>query len=339
MSAAAELHRDSLVCNLHDDWSIEVQKLFLGGERGALDRTYRDRLRRGGVDFTFYTVGGDDVMFTQDPELLRGTLRAVDGALEEIAGSDAFALCLSADDLLAAKAQGRVGLMLTIEGAGPLGEDIALLRNLHRLGLRSVILTWFKANPSADGVGEERNGGLSAFGRELVAEMNRLGMLIDVSQTSPASFDDVLRLSTRPVMASHSNCSGVHPHRRNLTDAQLRALADNGGLVGITCFPGHVGDGVVGLDDLMRHVDHAVDVAGIEHVAIGLNLVVHTPEEAREFYERSNIEYGALQLTGLEDVDRMPALTERLLERGYDDEQVRAVLGGNLLRVIRDVMG
>jgi membrane dipeptidase len=339
MSAAAELHRDSLVCNLHDDWSIEVQKLFLAGERGALDRTYLNRLRRGGVDFTFYTVGGDDVMFTQDPELLRGTLRAVDGALEEIGASDAFVLCLTADDLLAAKAQGKVGLMLTIEGAAPLHEDLALLRNLYRLGLRSVILTWFKANPSADGVGEARNGGLSAFGRELVAEMNRLGMLIDVSQTSPASFDDVLAISRHPVMASHSNCSGVYPHRRNLTDEQLRALAENGGLIGITCFPGHVGDGAVDLDDLVRHVDHAVNVAGVEHVAIGLNLVVHTPEEAREFYERSNIEYGAFQMTGLEDVDRMPALTERLLQQGYDDEQVRAILGGNLLRVIREVMG
>lgn len=339
MSAAAELHQDSLVCNLHDDWSIEVQKLFLAGERGALDRTYRDRLRRGGVDFTFYTVGGDDAMFTQDPELLRGTLRAVDGALEEIAASDAFTLCLDADDLLAAKAHRKLGLMLTIEGAAPLHEDLALLRNLYRLGLRSVILTWFKANPSADGVGEARNGGLSAFGRELVAEMNRLGMLIDVSQTSPATFDDVLHLSSRPVMASHSNCSGVYSHRRNLTDGQLRALADNGGLIGITCFPGHVGDGVVDLDDLVRHVDHAVDVAGIEHVAIGLNLVVHTPEEAREFYERSNIEYGALRMTGLEDLDRMPALTERLLRHGYDDEQVRVILGGNLLRVIKDVMG
>lgn len=339
MTVAAELHRDSLVCNLHDDWSIEVQKLFLAGERGALERTYLDRLRRGGIDFTFYTVGGDDVMFTQDPELLRGTLRAVDGALEEIDGADAFALCLTAEDLLAAKRQGRVGLMLTIEGAGPLEEDLAILRNLYRLGLRSVILTWFKANQSADGVGEQRNGGLSTFGRELVAEMNRLGILIDVSQTSPATFDDVLRLSRDPVIASHSNCSGVYEHRRNLTDAQLRALAAGGGLIGITCYPAHVGDGAVDLDDLVRHVDHAVAVAGVEHVAIGLNMVVHTPEEATAFYERSNIEYSAFQLPGLEDLDRMPALTEKLIAAGYGEGDVRAILGENLLRVIREVMG
>jgi membrane dipeptidase len=339
MSAAAELHRDSLVCNLHDDWSIEVQKLFLAGERGALERTYLDRLRRGGVDFTFYTVGGDDVMFTQDQDLLRGTLRAVDGALEEIAASDAFALCLTAADLLAAKRAGRVGLMLTIEGAGPLEEDLGLLRNLYRLGLRSVILTWFKANQSADGVGEQRNGGLSSFGRELVAEMNRLGVLIDVSQAAPATFDDVLALSTQPVIASHSNCSGVYPHRRNLTDEQLRALAAGGGLIGITCYPAHVGDGEVSLDDLVRHVDHAVAVAGVDHVAIGLNMVVHTPAEATAFYERAQIEYSAFQMPGLEDLDRMPALTDKLVAAGYSEAQVRAILGENLLRVIGEVIG
>ena len=339
MTSAAELHRDSLVCNLHDDWSIEVHKLFIAGERGALERTYLDRLRRGGVDFTFYTVGGDDIMFTQDPELLLGTLRAVDAAREEIDASDAFRLCLSAGDMVAAKAAGQVGLMLTIEGAAPLREDLAILRNLYRLGLRSVILTWFKANPSADGVGEARNGGLSEFGRELVTEMNRLGMLIDVSQTSPASFDDTLDVSTHPVVASHSNCSGVYEHRRNLSDAQLRRLADGGGLIGITCYPAHVGEGAVDLDALVRHVDHAVDVAGIEHVAIGLNLVVHTADEAVEFYERSNIEYSSFHMPGLEDVDRMPAVTEKLVEAGYDDDQVRAILGGNLLRVIGEVVG
>lgn len=337
---AAELHADSLVCNLHDDWSIEVQKRFLAGERGALERTYLDRLRRGGVDFTFYTVGGDDIMFTQDLDLLRGTLRAVDGALEEIAASDAFRLCLTADDVERAKRDGRVGLMLTIEGAGPLEEDLGLLRNLHRLGLRSVILTWFKANPTADGVGEARNGGLSTFGLAAIEEMNRLGILIDVSQTSPASFDDVLRVSKHPVIASHSNCSGVHPHRRNLTDEQLRALARNGGLIGITCYPAHVGEEEdLGLDALVRHVDHAVDVAGIDHVGIGLNLVVHTPEEATEFYERSNIEYSRFHLPGLEDLDRMPALTHKLVDAGYDEDQVRAILGGNLLRVIGEVIG
>lgn len=336
---ARQLHESSLVCNLHDDWSIEVQRAFLRGERGGLERTYYDKLRNGGIDFTFYTVGGDDVMFTQDLDLLRGTLRGIDAALEEIDSSQHFTLCLTAEDIVAARRGGNVGLMLTIEGAGPLGEDLAFLRDLYRLGLRSVILTWFKANPTADGVGERRNGGLTSFGRSVIDEMNRLGMLIDVTQCAPATIDDVLEQSSRPMVASHSNCSGVHPHRRNLTDEQLRGIAAGGGMLGVTCYPAHVGDGDVGLDEFFRHIDYAVELVGVEHVGIGLNLVVHDPREAEEFYTRSGIEYSSFQLPGLEDLDRLPVVTEGLVTRGYGHDEIELILGGNLLRVISETVG
>lgn len=333
------LHRRLLVCNLHDDWSIEVQKMTLAGDRGGLDRTYADRMRTGGVDFTFYTVGGDDIMFTQDLDLLRGTLRALDGALEEIGASRHFALCRTPADIVAAKATGRVGLMLTMEGASPIGEDMAVLRDLYRLGLRSVILTWFKANQVGDGVGERRNGGLSTFGRALIAEMNRLGMLIDITQSAPATVEDVLAETTRPVIASHSNCAGVYPHRRNLADDQLRGLAATGGMIGVTSYPAHVGEGSVDVERFLDHIDYAAALVGIDHVGVGLNIVVHSPAEAQAFYTRSGIEYSDFHLTGLEDVDRMSAVTEGLLRRGYRDEDVAKVLGGNLLRVLQHVMG
>jgi membrane dipeptidase len=337
--AARELHDRLLVANLHDDWSIEVQKLFLKGERGALDRTYAARMREGCVDFSFYTVGGDDVMFTQDPDLLRGTLRATDGALQEIERSGHFMLARDGAEIRRARAEGQIALMFTIEGAGPIGEDLAILRLLYRLGLRSVILTWFKANPAADGVGEKRNGGLSTFGRELVAEMNRLGMLIDISQSAPATVDDAFAFSQQPVIASHSNCAGLHPHRRNLTDQQLRDLARNGGLIGLTSYPAHVHDGLPELRDFMDQVDYAVRLMGIDHVAIGLNIVVHTPEEAEAFYRRSNIEFSQFHLPGLEDVDRLPNVTSALLERGYGEAEIAKIMGGNVLRVIDQVTG
>jgi membrane dipeptidase len=333
------LHQRLFVGNLHDDWSLEVQKLFLAGERGALDRTYAARMRAGMVDFSFYTVGGDDVMFTQDPDLLRGTLRAVDGALQEIERSDLFVLARSGADVRRAKAQGRIALMFTIEGAAPIGEDLAILRLLHRLGLRSVILTWFKANPSADGVGEKRNGGLSSFGRELVVEMNRLGIVIDISQSAPASVDDTFAVSQQPVIASHSNCAGFYAHRRNLTDQQLRDLVHNGGVIGLTSYPAHVHDGRPGLKEFMNQVDYAVRLAGIDHVGIGLNIVVHTPEEAEAFYRRSNIEFSQFHLPGLEDVDRLPNVTAALLERGYGEVEIAKIMGGNVLRVLDEVTG
>ncbi len=336
---ADQLHSDAFVCNLHDDWSIEIQRRVLRGELGALEATYRDRLMHGGINCTFYTVGGDDVMFTQDTNLLLGTLRGIDGALEEINRSCSFALCRKTQDILQAQVDGKVGLIFTIEGVKPLGGDLTILRILYRLGLRSAILTWFTANQAADGVGEKRNGGLTSFGEELLHEMNRLGILIDISQSSPATVADVLQLSSKPVIASHSNCSGKYPHRRNLTDEQLKRLADNDGVIGITCYPAHVGAGQVSIEDFMNHIDYAVNLVGIDHVAIGLNIVVHKPSEAREFYERSHIEYSQFHLPGLEDIDRMSVVTAELLRRGYTHDGVRKVVGGNIVRVIRTVIG
>src|SRR5690606_31982461 len=143
----------------------------------------------------------------------------IDHAWKELTEeSDQFVVALRAEDVLRAKKEGKRAFILTIEGAAPLQEDLSILRNMYRLGLRSVILTWFKANPVADGVGENRNGGLSEFGRAVVDEMNRLGMIIDVAQCAPRSLMDAVELSADPVIASHCNTCGVHPHRRNLTD-------------------------------------------------------------------------------------------------------------------------
>lgn len=336
---ASQLHRGALVCNLHDDWSIEIQRRVLQGTHGAMDATYRDRLIEGGINCTFYTVGGDDVMFTQDTDLLLGTLRAIDGALGEIERSTGFVICRCSQDVLDAQATGKIGLILTIEGVKPLGGDLSLLRLLYRLGLRSAILTWFTANQAADGVGEKRNGGLTSFGEELIHEMNTLGILIDISQSSPAAVADVLHHSVQPVIASHSNCSGQYPHRRNLTDEQLRRLAENGGVIGITCYPAHVGSGNVSVDDFIDHIDYAVNLIGIDHVAVGLNIVVHEANEAKAFYERSKIEYSEFHLPGLEDIDKMGIVTAKLLARGYAHDAIRKVLGDNVLRVVRTVMG
>lgn len=328
-----ELHRTAFVGNLHDDWSLEIHREVLAGQPGALDRIYAPKMRQGGIDFTFYTVGGDDIMFTGEPDLVKGTLRAIDVALLEIERSEHFTLCSTADEVRTARDQGRIALMFTIEGAAPLDEDLASLRNLHRLGLKSVIATWFKANAVADGVGERRNGGLSNFGRDVIAEMGRLGMLVDISQASPRSVDDILAEATGPVIASHSNCSGQYSHPRNLTDDQLKGLAATGGLIGITCFPAHVGERP-SFDGFLDHIEYAVGTVGPEHVAIGLNIVVHRDDEAKDFYERSAIDYAGLALPGLEDLPQFPSITRGLVDRGLDTAAIEGVIGENILRVV-----
>lgn len=333
-------HRSIFVANMHGDYAIEVAKAReRHGVKGLIRDVHVPRMKEGAVDFEFYTVGGDDIMFTQDRDLTLGTFRSIDHAYDEIINENSGGvLCLTADEILQAKKDGKVAFMFTIEGAGPIQEDLSLLRNFYRLGLRSVILTWFKANPAADGVGESRNGGLSEFGKNLIEEMDSLGMLIDITQSSPQTIKDVFDVTKNPVIASHSNASGCYPHRRNLTDEQIRTLAERGGVIGITCYPAHVSD-KPSLEAFMRHIDYCVNLAGIEAVGIGLNIIVHSPQDAVHFYERSKIEYSDMELKGLENLEKMHVITRELFTRGYDEEAVKKIMGGNLLRVIRDVIG
>ncbi len=337
---AAGFHGRLLVGNMHDDLGFEIAKAQEErNQTGLLDSLYLERMVRGGVDFQFYSVGGDDRHFTGHNDLTRGTLRRIDIFLQELERSPHLVLARSTRDILAAVEQGKRALLMTIEGAGPVGEDLFLLRIFYRLGMRSICLCWFKANPSGDGVGEVRDGGLSNFGRDLTKEMNRLGMLIDISQCGPRTVDDVLEVSEHPVMASHSNAGGCYPHRRNLTDEQLRKLADRGGIIGLTSFPAHVRDGDPGLEEFIDHCDYAVRLVGVDHVGLGLNIIPHSVEVASTFFDRSKIEYSKMWLRGLEDIDRLPDLTRALLARGYAEGDVEKIMGGNLLRVLQTVVG
>jgi len=257
-----EFHRTIFVANMHGDYAIEVAKAReRHGVKGLIRDIHVPRMKEGAVDFEFYTVGGDDFMFTQDRDLTLGTFRSIDHAYDEIVNENSGGvLCLTADEILQAKKDGKVAFMFTIEGAGPIQEDLSLLRNFYRLGLRSVILTWFKANPSADGVGERRNGGLTEFGKNLIEEMDALGMLIDITQSAPQTIKDVFDVTKNPVIASHSNASGCYPHRRNLTDEQIRTMAERGGVIGITCYPAHVSN-EPSIEAFMRHIDYCVNLA------------------------------------------------------------------------------
>ena len=182
-----DLHARVAVCNIHYDWSLEVARRRRAGERAVLETHYLPQLEAGAVDCDFMTVGGDHRHFCGVDDLSDGSLIMLDYMLADLAESPSFVLATQASDILAAKQAQQRALMLTIEGSKPIREDLWRLRTLYRLGVRSVILTWFTANPVADGINEERNGGLTNFGREMVREMNRLGMLIDISQSTPGN--------------------------------------------------------------------------------------------------------------------------------------------------------
>lgn len=216
---------------------------------------------------------------------------------------------------------GRVRVLLAVEGGEALQGSLEALRLLYRLGVRSLTLTWNRNNELADGAGEPAARGLTAFGRQVVAEMGRLGMLVDVSHLGERGFWDTLEAAAGPLAASHSCCRRLHDHPRNLTDEQLQALAAREGVAGVTLAPDFLGEGAVGVAEVLAHIEHACAVAGPRAVGIGSDLDGVEPLPV-----------------GLEDASALPRLAEELLRRNYREEDVRWIMGENWLRLLARVL-
>ncbi len=246
---------------------------------------------------------------------------ALDRTIERSAG--AMHLVRSTSDLDEALGKGQLAVIVSVEGGEPIGNDLAYLRVLHALGVRALGLTWNERNAIADGAGEDPNGGgLTRFGRSVVSEMNRLHILVDVSHLNERSFWDVLDHSTSPIVASHSNARSLCDHPRNLRDTQIQALAAAGGVMGMNFFADFLvsGEAEATIDSVVAHIDHIVALVGAEHIGLG-----------------SDFDGISRWPRGLEDASCFPNLTDALLRRGYRSEDVRAILGGNFLRVLRQV--
>lgn len=216
----------------------------------------------------------------------------------------------------------RLIAILAVEGGEALAGDLAVLRMLHRLGVRAVGLTWNQRNELADGVWEgNTGGGLTAFGREVIIEMNRLGMVVDLAHIAEAGFWDALRLSGKPVMVSHANCYALCPHPRNLKDDQIKALAGQGGLMGLTFAPEFISMEDAGIEQFLDHIDHVAGLVGTGSIGIGSDFdgIRETP-------------------VGLEDAGKFINITQGLLERGYTEEEIKGIMGGNALRLLQKVL-
>jgi membrane dipeptidase len=306
-----DTHADSLGAVLRGERHLDER-----GERGQLDFP---RMREGGATIQFLSCWVEP---EHKPErALQRQLEYIDAFYAQLARDRSVRAIMDPEDLEAVLAEpGRVGCLISVEGAEAVGENIALVRILHRLGVRLMSLTWNQRNALADGAGEEPGGGgLSRAGRRVVQEMNRLGMIVDVSHLAEASFWDVLEVSETPPIASHSNCAVIHPHRRNLTDSQIRALAARGGVQGMTFVTGFLG-GAADRARVVDHMLHHLSVVGDDrHLGLGSDFDgVETP------------------VAGLEDVSKLPALADEMSARGLSDDTVAAVLGGNYLRFLKE---
>ncbi|QRG65414.1 dipeptidase [Brevibacillus choshinensis] len=248
-------------------------------------------------------------------------LEMIDVFYERVA-SDQFRPIYTKADLEDSVLKGRKGAILFVEGAHALEESLVQLRTWYRLGIRGMTLTWNHGNAVADGSGEPNPGGVTGFGRQVVAEMNRLGMIIDVSHLSDPGFWDIMELSQAPVIASHSNARQLCDHPRNLTNEQIKALIAKDSVMGLTFVDFFTVNEkrTVWIDDLLRHLDHVCGLGGVDHVAFGSD------------FDGISQTYGDLTCAG-----DYSLLLEALLKR-YKEEEVFKFVQGNWLRVFGNVL-
>ena len=324
--------------DIHGDILIDVQARRRNGERKVLETHHLPALRRGGVQIQIMAVY---VTSNYLPEsVLRQTLRMIGALYEELHETpEHFLLVHRRTDLRRARSEGKIALVLGLEGAEPLDRDIGLVRVFHQLGIRVIGLTWNLANVFAQGVGEDTQAGLSIVGQHLLREMQDLGLILDLSHSSEASFWSALGHYDGPIVASHSNSIELCRHPRNLTDEQIKAIGERGGLIGLNMIPRFVGDEDL-LRGVVRHAAYIRDVAGITHLALGPDFVNYLPGLDIPSTERL-VDPGDQEAQAdvqMPDVTLLPQLHQTFLDNGWSEEDTAAVFGGNALRYLEAVL-
>lgn len=249
------------------------------------------------------------------------TLQIIDKFYIIVEKSDDIVLIKDYDDIKLASQRNKLGAILAVEGADGV-FDLSALRNLYRLGVRMLSLTWNNRNHLADGVGEViANGGLTKAGRDLIKEMNNLHMIIDVSHINKKGFWDIIRYSSQPILASHSNANSICRHPRNLDDEQLHAIAAKNGLVGINFCPIFLTKNKKSeIKDIIKHIDYIKDLIGSNYISLGTDFdgIMTTPE-------------------GMEDVSNLTRLQEELIKYGYSESEIKKIFYKNYLNFLEKI--
>ena len=366
---ARQLHARAIVIDGHADTTQRLifDRTFNIGARNRTGNLDIPRMREGGLDAVFFSIWmpGD----VTGPIAIKRALVQID-AVREAARNypNDLLLATAAADIRRAVAEHKIAALMGMEGGHMIDRDLRVLRDYAALGVRYLTLTHFKNTEWADSSTDRPvHNGLTAFGRDVVRELNRLGVMVDISHVSDKTFYDAIAVSTAPVIASHSSTRALTSHARNMTDDMLRALERNGGVVMINYNAAFIseefriasekrsGDVVAKMDAMSKkcggneacttmegerldheamasgqlpkvnwerivdHIDHAVKVAGVDHVGLGSDFD------------------GATMPLGMEDVSMLPRITDALLRKGYSEHDIEQLLGGNLLRVMEQV--
>jgi membrane dipeptidase len=362
---ARKLHFSSIVLDTHDD---TTQRFFSTGfdiaKRNADGSIDIPRMREGGMNAIFFSIWIDGRIM--GPPAVQKALDQIDAVHENVRrNSKDMAFCRTADDVRRAHAQGKIAALMGVEGGHMIGNDIRVLRIFGDLGVRYMTLSHFYNDEWADSSTDKpAHNGLTDYGKEIVREMNRQGIMVDISHVSDKTFYDALEISKAPLIASHSSCRALCNHVRDMSDDMIKALAAKGGVIQINYEMSFIDQaykdasdklsgGVVAMIDRLKkecgdsedcmgkrmaemqkqaveegklphvswgriidHIDHAVKLVGSDHVGLGSDFD------------------GASMPEGMEDASKLPKITEALMRKGYSDDDIRKILGGNVLRVM-----
>jgi membrane dipeptidase len=365
---ARKLHFSSIVVDTHDD----TTQRFLDGKFDLGERTNTGsidipRMKEGGLNAIFFSIWIPSKV--TGPEAVRRALQQIDAVREQVHTHPRdIVLATTVAQIREAKKKGQIAALMGVEGGHMINSDLATLRKFADLGVRYVTLTHSGNDEWADSSTDKAvHNGLTDFGKDVVREMNRLGVMVDISHVSDKTFADALAVSKAPMIASHSSCRAICDAPRNMTDEMMKALAAKGGVVQINYHVGFLsqefrdaeksdpkinseigqevnkrcgdneacqlleGDKLtreavekgklprVNYEKIIEHIDHAVKVAGADHVGLGSD------------FDGANMPYG------MEDASKLPLITEALLKKGYSESDVRKILGENTLRVMSEV--
>ena len=377
---AEKLHREAIVIDTHNDITsplvdegFDLATSGIGPDGTLKTHTDIRRMKEGGLDAEFFAVYVGREYVNKKPAegggAARRALDVIDVVREQVRRHpETFELAATADDIRRIAKKGRIAALMGIEGGHAIEDSLRTLRMFYTLGVRYMTLTHTNTNDWADSSGDitdanvQHHNGLTGFGREVVAEMNRIGMMVDISHVADKTFYDVIETSRAPVIASHSSARALANHPRNMDDDMLRAIGKNNGVVMVNFYDGFLDPRKVEFnklanakaaelrkqfaDDpkraeaelkkwndanapsrtplsvLIDHIEHVIKVAGIDHVGIGSD-------------------FDGIPLTGapagMEDISKLPNLTVELMKRGYSDADIKKVLGENFLRVMAAV--
>ncbi len=355
---ARKLHFSSLVLDTHIDVTPKLQTDWKFTEEHTTGHIDLPRMRKGGLNALFFSI------------YMSGTVtgpKAVNDAIERMAAVHKLAqdlpqqvsLCITAEQVRRAHKEGKVAALMGVEGGHMINNSLAVLRMYAKLGVRYLTLTHSVNTDWADSSGAEaKHNGLTEFGKQVVSELNRLGVLVDISHVADKTFWDALAQSKAPMIASHSSCRAISGHARNMTDEMIKALAAKGGVIQINYldsfidpnlfeynrraqplmrelmvkYPGRENAATrraevakvygpappVSWERIVEHIDHAVKLVGVDHVGLG-----------------SDFDGGSMP-AGMEDVTKLPKITDALLRKGYREADIRKILGENTLRLLSD---